>query len=171
MSLSTSTSASASDEDFLCLYLDDFCEEIEVEAEDDRETCSQVPASSNAGRKRGKSSAAVGGSKRKRKTLNKEEKVQVMLSICDVGVDDVLSYVRETVSNEKHIIESSAKKEFWTCLQSSEHRVIELLHTLASLVALLYKACDKGKDKYMKFQLEWYQCCSVFLLPPGKSLS
>ena len=41
----------------------------------------------------------VGGSKRKRKMLNKEEKVQVMLSICDVGVDDVLSYVRETVSN------------------------------------------------------------------------
>ena len=49
--------------------------------------------------------------------------------------------------------------------------VIELLRTLASLFALLYKACDKGKDKYMKFQLEWYQCCSVFLLPPGKGLS
>ena len=53
-----STSTSASDEDFLCLYVDDFCEEIEVEAEDDRETCSQVPASSNAGRKQGKSTAA-----------------------------------------------------------------------------------------------------------------
>ena len=49
--------------------------------------------------------------------------------------------------------------------------VTELLRTLAGLFASLYKSCDKGKDKYMKFQLEWHQCCSVFLLPPDKSLS
>ena len=47
----------------------------------------------------------------------------------------------------------------------------ELLRTLASLLASLYKSCDKGKDKYMKFQLEWHQCCSVFLLPPDKCLT
>ena len=49
--------------------------------------------------------------------------------------------------------------------------VTELLRTLADLFASLYKSCDKGKDKYIKFQLEWHQCCSVFLLPPDKSLS
>ena len=49
--------------------------------------------------------------------------------------------------------------------------VTELLRTLASLFASLCKSCDKGKDKYMKFQLEWHQCCSVFLLPPDKGLS
>jgi hypothetical protein len=34
--------------------------------------------------------------------LNKEEKAEVMLSICDVNLDDVLSYVKDTLSNERH---------------------------------------------------------------------
>ena len=45
---------------------------------------------------------------------NKEEKAQVMLSICDVNVDDVLSHVKEAVSNETHITENSARNGFWT---------------------------------------------------------
>ena len=109
--------------------------------------------------------------KRKRRLLNKEEKAQVMLSICNVDIRDLLSYVKDTVSGEKHLVVSVARQEFWKCLQISETLVSELLRTLASLFGLLYKNCDKGKDKYMKFQLEWHQCCSVFLLPPGKNLS
>ena len=41
----------------------------------------------------------------------------------------------------------------------------------ADVVALLqnafvevYKACDKGKDKFLRFQLEWYSRCSFTLL-------
>ncbi|XP_064398964.1 uncharacterized protein LOC135345473 [Halichondria panicea] len=94
-----------------------------------------------------------------------------MLSICNVDIRDLLSYVKDTVSGEKHLVVSVARQEFWKCLQTSETLVSELLRTLASLFGLLYKNCDKGKDKYMKFQLEWHQCCSVFLLPPGKNLS
>ena len=171
--------STSSESEFLCLYLDDFCEEIEVEANEDEDqgSCGQASTSAKAGCKRGKNTArgtgaAKGGSKRKRKMLNKEEKAQVMLSICDVNVDDVLSHVKETVSNERHIIENSARNDFWTGLQSSGKQIVtELLRTLSSLFASLYKSCDKGKDKYMKFQLEWHQCCSVFLLPPDKELS
>ncbi len=98
--------------------------------------------------------------------LNKDEKAQVMLSICDVNSDDVLSPVNVTVSNERHISENSARRDFWACLQSSGKQMMsELLHTLANLFA------SSDKDKYMKFQLEWHQCCSVFLLPPDKSLA
>ena len=57
-----------------------------------------------------------GALKMKRKILNKEEKARVMLSICDVDLDDVLSYVKEAVSSERHITENSARTEFWTCL-------------------------------------------------------
>ena len=96
-----------SESEFLCLYLDDhdFCEEIEVENEH-QGSRSQPSTSTKAGHKRGKSTtagAAMGGSKRKRKMLNKEEKAQVMLSICDVDVDDVLSHVKEAVGGELHI--------------------------------------------------------------------
>ena len=71
-----------------------------------------------------------------------------------------------------HITENSARNGFWTCLQNSGKQLVnELLRTLSSLFAALYKSCDKGKEKYMKFQLEWHQYCSIFLLPPDKELS
>ena len=48
------------------------------------------------------------------------------------------------------------------CLQSSGKQLVtELLCTLSSLFASLYKSCDKGKN----------QCCGVFLLPADKELS
>lgn len=155
------------------MSLDDFCEEIEVEANEDQGqgSCGQVSTLAKAGHKRGAAGAAKGGSKRKRKMLNKEEKAQVMLSICDVNLDDVLSHVKEAVSNETHIAENSAQNDFWTCLQSSGKQLVtELLRTLSSLFTSLYKSCDKGKDKYKKFQLEWHQCCGVFLLPADRAL-
>ena len=163
----SASSATSSDNDFVCLYLDDFCEEVEVDG--------RVPVQS--GSKRGRDTqqgvgVTMGSSKRKRKMLNKEEKAQVMLSICDVNVDEVLSYVKETVSNEKHITENSTRRDFWGRLKSSDMEMMtELLRTLVSTFSSLYKSCDKGKDKYMKFQIEWHQCCSVFLLPLDKSLS
>ena len=82
MSASASTVESSSESEFLCLFLDDFCEEIELEGNKEEEQGSyrEEPVSSQVGRKRSKS-IATGGSKRKRKVLNKEEKAQVMLSI------------------------------------------------------------------------------------------
>lgn len=160
--MSASSSSSEGDGDFVCLYLDDCCQEVEVVI--DGEEDDQV---STAGCKRGNSSK--GGSKRKRKMLNKDEKAKIMLSICDLNMEDVLAFVSESLGKENHITENSAKKDFWASLQSSGKQVVlNLLQTLTSLFATLYKSCDKGKDKYMKFQLEWHQNCSVFLLPPGK---
>ena len=79
-------------------------EEIEVGANEDEDqgSSSQAFTSEKAVHKRGKNTAAKGGSKRKRKMLNKEEKAEVMLSICDVNVDDVLSHVKEAVTSETH---------------------------------------------------------------------
>ena len=36
--------------------------------------------------------------------------------------------------------------------------------SLADAFANLYKSCDKGKDKYLNFQLEWHRYCSAYLL-------
>lgn len=77
--------------------------------------------------------------------------------------------MKSVLSEENHM-QNSSELEFWTCLQSSQ-LVPELLRTLASLFASLYSVCDKGKDKYMKFQLEWHRCCSIFILPSSKGLS
>ena len=155
------------------LSLDDFREDIKIEANEDegQGSCGQASTLAEAGHKHGAAGAAKGGSKRKREMLNKGEKAQVMLSICGVNLDDVLSHVKEAVSNEIHITENSAWNDFWTCLQSSGKQLVtELLRTLSSLFASLYKSCDKGRDKYLQIQLEWHQCCGVFLLPADKEL-
>ena len=46
--------------DFVCLYLDDYCEEIEVEEheEEDQSSCSQASMSAQSGLKRGRNTAA-----------------------------------------------------------------------------------------------------------------
>lgn len=65
--------------DLVCLYLDDFCEEVIVDDGEDEEQGSCSQASAQSGRKRGTKSTtsgvpkAKGSSKRKRKTLNKDE--------------------------------------------------------------------------------------------------
>ena len=56
MSASASTVESSSESEFLCLFLDDFCEEIELEGnkEEEQGSCREEPVSSQVGRKRSK---------------------------------------------------------------------------------------------------------------------
>ena len=172
-----STSTVHEEEEFVCLYLDDVCEEVELEDADDEVLVladeEQSGDTSDTGResKRRRSQAAKKTSKRKRTMLSKDEKARVMLSIRDVDIDSLLKHVREIVSTERHILDNSVRRNFWTDLQKSEEMTSELLKSLVSLFASLYKGCDKGKEKYLRFQLEWHRCCSVFLLTPDKSLS
>ena len=90
--------------------------------------------------------------------LNKEEKAQVMLSICNVNVDNVLSHMKEAVSN------GTSQKKVLKCFGHA-YKALSRWY-LNCCVLLLHCTNVKGKDKYTKFQLEWHQCCSVFLLPP-----
>ena len=58
---------------------------------------------------------------------NKEDNAQVILCICDVDVNNVLSYMKEVVGGENPM-QNIAEQEFWPCLQSSQ-LLTELLHT------------------------------------------
>ena len=139
--------------------------------------------------------------------LNKEEKRKILLSLCDVENDEVMSFVTAKVSEEKHIIsECTERKTFWESLQSSS-QLVDLLSFFGEAFVSLYKslslplyggdglagqsnwapssrrylqihhvsffctlACDKGKEKFMRFQLEWHKMCSVFLLAPSNAI-
>ena len=109
--------------------------------------------------------------KRKRKVLNKTEKTKIMLSLCDVDICSVIKHVKSTIEAEKHMEEVPGRMEFWNALEKSESLMKEIMLSLTSTFASLYKSCDKGKCKYLNFQLEWHRYCSVFLLPPGKDVS
>lgn len=154
------------------LYLDDVGEEVEIRASVvDGEGPSCTVKTRQGKRKRSTGSEGKVGSKRKRKVLNKKEKEKVMLHLCDVDVNGLLSHIKDTIETEKHIQESKEKLEFWKYLEHSKALLTELTIYLADAFANLYKSCDKGKDKYMNFQLEWHRLCSVFLLPPDKDIS
>lgn len=71
-------------------------------------------------------------------------------------------HVKATVEIEKHREEDPDRLDFWNCLEKSEALMKEIMLSLTSTFANLYKSCDKGKYKYMNFQLEWHCYC---LLP------
>lgn len=149
------------------LYLDDIYDEIEIEEEI---STSSTNATAAPGKKRRAADVkeAEGGTKRKRKVLNKTE---IMLLLCDVDICSVIKHVKSTIEAEKHMEEVPGRMEFWNALEKSESLMKEIMLSLTSTFASLYKSCDKGKCKYLNFQLEWHRYCSVFLLPPGKDVS
>ena len=169
MALAELTDSEAS---FDGLYLDDYCEEIEIECEDEDEQQTTDPCATPKRRGKGKAKSKRGPTTKKRRlTLNKEEKARVLLSIHDVTVENVVLHVDKTLTNARHILDNKARQDLWKSLHSSKQIITELLKSLVNLFAALYKHCDKGKDKYLRFQLEWHRCCSFFLLPSGASLS
>lgn len=172
--------AGSPDSSSFILYLDDVGEEVEIEASVSLEgdSCSITTKSKKSakrtGRKRKQVPAEAEGSttsKRKRKVLSKKEKARVMLSLCDVDIGSVLAHVKATIESEKHIEGDLARLDFWKCLEKSEALMKQIMISLMDAFANLYKICDKGKDKYMNFQLEWHRHCSAFLLPSGKDIS
>lgn len=73
--------------DFLFLYLDDYGEEVSVDNEEEGGS-SKVPASTKPQRRRSKNT--LGCSKWKRIMLNRDEKAQIMVCVCETDVDDAL---------------------------------------------------------------------------------
>ena len=58
------------------------------------------------GKGKGRAKDKQGGpmAKKRRLTLNKDEKARVLLSICDVKVENVVLHVDETISSARHVL-------------------------------------------------------------------
>ena len=105
---------------------------------------------------------------KQRKMLTKKEVDTVTKSISDISIDSMMQQVETNIKVE--------------CDQlSDEMRILEfLLHDkdlLRSLVlyhhttfVTLYNQFNKGKEKFLHFQVEWFKYCSIFLLPKHSSL-
>ena len=57
--------------------------------------------------------------KKRRLTLNKEEKARVLLSIHDVTVENVVLHVDKTLTNARHILDNKARQDLWKSLHSA----------------------------------------------------
>ena len=90
------------------------------------------------------------GHARKRKALVKSEKTQIVLSLRDLSVDDILSHVMSEVSSLCHIRSNPDKAKFWDQFKESGDLVVcAFAHHLRDTFAKLYEMCGTGKDKFL----------------------
>ena len=62
-----------------------------------------------------------------------------------------------------HIDLFQERDVFWRSLQGAQPLLSTLVKELVELFIRVYKSCQKRKDRYCRFQLEWHRQCSLLL--------
>ena len=86
---------------------------LKLNAKDEDEQQTTDPCATPKRRGKGKAKSKRGPTTKKRRlTLNKEEKARVLLSIHDVTVENVVLHVDKTLTNARHILDNKARTRF-----------------------------------------------------------
>ena len=75
----------------------------------------------------------------------------------------ILDKVRENMNSQLHLQAFPARQTFWMEFSCSDVFADVVAHLQNAFVEV-YRAYDKGRDKFLRFQLEWYIRCSSTLL-------
>ena len=100
-----------------------------------------------------------------KRSVNKEEKDKIIKTIYSLE----LSVVSETIQFQLQK-EKSAPKTIVDSLVADTNLFQALVEYHIQTFGKLYKQNSKGKEKYLKFQIDWHTQCSVFLLPQESSI-
>ena len=106
------------------------------------------------------------GKRRQRHTLTKKEIGQAIKYVHSIPYGEMMEHVKRRleecpIDEAKLVIEVLVKDE-------KLFKVL-ILHHQTTFLALYTTEPKKGQDKFMQFQIEWYNHCSIFLAP--KSLN
>ena len=105
-------------------------------------------------------------SSRKIKSLNKTEKGKLVDELRAISGVQLLDVVVRKLSEENHMQFHPERAQLMSSLlDSSSEEMVAICAGLADNFVCTYLDCDKGKDKYARFQVQWHQSCSKFLLP------
>lgn len=134
------------------LFLEDIGAEVEIDPEDrsdveDRYEVKKKP-------------------KRRKIHLTMAEKKQLLSALqthITSNSSAVVTSIITAVDKENHIHIFKNREKFWSSLQEQEPLLLAIINGLTDLFVQVYKSCQKGKEKYSKFQVEWHQCCSKLL--------
>ena len=147
----------------------DYCNEVEVSSDSThkvkrprKKNKTEGPSGSASADRNASTSAQTQGTQkpqsqgqaaaRKRKALIKSEKTQIVLSLQDLSVNDILANIASEVSSLCHIKSNPDKAHFGRF--SRVLVVCEFVRHLRDTFAKLYGTCGSGKDKFMQFQLQ-----------------
>ena len=104
--------------------------------------------------------------KRKSKILKKAEK-QVLIEKLRAATspcDETVGIVIKAINNQDHIHIFKERETFWNMLQKEQALLCAVFQGLVDLFVSVFKSCEKGKDRYSKFQIEWHKSCSMLLM-------
>ena len=103
---------------------------------------------------------------RKRTYLHKKEKTKLVYKLRGISVVQLLDVVVQKLSEDNHMQFYPERAQVMSSLlDSSYEKMIATCAGLADKFACTYLNCERGKEKYAQFQVQWHQCCSKFLLP------
>lgn len=96
--------------------------------------------------------------KRVQHALNKKEREKVINTLRIVNGQLLLEIVVKRLSEELHMQHYPEREELMiSILDSSKEDMERICADLADTFIELYMKCDKGKEKYGRFQVEWHQ--------------
>ncbi|SMN01933.1 hypothetical protein SPONN_219 [uncultured Candidatus Thioglobus sp.] len=103
--------------------------------------------------------------KRRTKLLKKAEKQVLIDKIKAVArdCDEAVSTIVKAVDAEDHIHIFKDREEFWNRLRLEHIPLSTIFVGLVDLFASVFKSCERGKDRYTKFQVQWHRNCCFLL--------
>lgn len=111
------------------------------------------------------------GSKSKRpKLLKKIEREGIMKAIADVNLEEFEQRVIIQLSKENEYCREVMQKEIINNLVESKDLFRLLLDHHRTVFISLYEKNSTGKEKYLRFQIEWHKQCSIFLMPKDTAI-
>jgi len=106
---------------------------------------------------------------RQRKTLNKTEKLNVTERVKTCSSGTLCIVVMTKLGQQLPVNASEKLKEFCISLPVSSMQFFA--DQLKKQFVKIYSECATMADKYLKFQLQWHQHCSYYLVEYNRELS
>ena len=127
--------------------------------------------------KRNKFKAATAKSKKetaastsKKRMLNKTTRNVIIKSIRDIPLDTIVKQVKVQLYKEKLFYNKETYTKILDELVSSTSIFHSLIEHHRTTFITVYGQNATGKEKYLRFQMEWHSQCSIFLLPKDKDI-
>lgn len=102
---------------------------------------------------------------KKKKTLLKKADKKVLIDKLRARIDsqETIPFIIKTVDGESHVHVFKDRETLWNLLQQQQSLLSTVFKGLVEIFLHIFKSCEKGKDKYSKFQVEWHLHCSMLL--------
>lgn len=147
-------------EEWVDLFDDDSNDEDSIEPNpDDTDTALSQTEPSSSG------TDCAPAPKRKKKSLNKRQKQQILGAVKQLDETQVSENISAIIMKQLHMQVYPERAQFFQLVTTTHKDVfIATCRHLMQLFCDTYSDCDKGKEKYIQFQVKWHKNSSRFLL-------